>query len=164
MLNKSVHLLHNNAPNHKVHTAEAAIRASGFKQFNHSPHSPDLVPSVLSISKGKVPPVWSLLWGCWGADGGHWSLVWQAVARLLKDRHQDLWSKRTAVNETIFRSRIRIVCLAFYLIPCLQNFLTVPRTIAIDHTATIVPISHYQVRCLTRQQHSETFKRCGYWS
>ncbi|XP_045457302.1 histone-lysine N-methyltransferase SETMAR-like [Melitaea cinxia] len=44
-LTKGVLLLHENAPVHKSHVALAALLKVGFDILNHSPHSPDLVPS-----------------------------------------------------------------------------------------------------------------------
>nr|CAD45367.1 transposase [Bythograea thermydron] len=38
-------LLHDNAPVHKAHHAQAALRDCGFEQFNHPSYSPDLAPN-----------------------------------------------------------------------------------------------------------------------
>ena len=45
MLKKIPLLLHDNAPSHKSHIAQEAIRNCGFKQAEHPPYSPDLAPS-----------------------------------------------------------------------------------------------------------------------
>ena len=44
-LTKGVLLLHDNAPVHKGHLAQAAIKDCGFQELNHPPYSPDLAPS-----------------------------------------------------------------------------------------------------------------------
>ena len=45
MLKKIPLLLHDNAPSHKSHIAQEAIRNCGFKQAEHPPYCPDLAPS-----------------------------------------------------------------------------------------------------------------------
>lgn len=45
MLTRGVLLLHDNAPVHACHVAQAAIRDAGFEQLPHPPYSPDLAPS-----------------------------------------------------------------------------------------------------------------------
>ena len=45
MLHRGVLLLHDNAPVHSAHVAQAAIREAGFEQLPHPPYSPDLAPS-----------------------------------------------------------------------------------------------------------------------
>ena len=44
-LRRGVLLLHDNAPVHKSHVAQGAVRECGFRELNHPPYSPDLAPS-----------------------------------------------------------------------------------------------------------------------
>ena len=45
MLSCGVCLLHDNAPVHTAAVAKAAVKECGFKEIEHPPYSPDLVPS-----------------------------------------------------------------------------------------------------------------------
>lgn len=45
LMRRGVLLLQDNAPVHKSHVAQAAIRECGFAQLKHPPYSPDLAPS-----------------------------------------------------------------------------------------------------------------------
>ena len=44
-LSRGIRLLHDNAPPHKSHIAQAAIAECGFNPLSHPPYSPDLAPS-----------------------------------------------------------------------------------------------------------------------
>lgn len=45
LVTRGVLLLHDNAPVHRSHVAQAAIRECGFEQLDHPPYSPDLASS-----------------------------------------------------------------------------------------------------------------------
>lgn len=46
---RGVMLLHDNAPSHKAHVAQAAIRQCHFEELPHPPYSPDLAPSDFHV-------------------------------------------------------------------------------------------------------------------
>lgn len=47
LVTRGVLLLHDNAPVHRSHVVQAAIRERGFEQLDHPPYSPDLALSDL---------------------------------------------------------------------------------------------------------------------
>ena len=51
-LRRGVLLLHDNAPVHKSHVAQDAVRECGFRELNHPPYSPDLAPSDFWLFPG----------------------------------------------------------------------------------------------------------------